>query len=65
MDRIERPLGYAGPLVVALVAVALGSWIEGWVALAWLSGLAAFAIGAAAAGVDSRRSGNWTASPRP
>jgi hypothetical protein len=65
MDRIARPLRYPGLAVVALVAAALGSWIEGWVALAWLSGLAAFAIGASVASVDSRRPGNWTPAPRP
>ena len=65
VDRIARPLGYSGLLVVALVLAALGSWVEGWTVLAWLSGLVAFAIGAAVAGTDSRRAGNWTPATRP
>jgi hypothetical protein len=58
--RTLPPLTWAGMWVSGLGLVTLLAWIAGWAWLAAAAGLALFAVAAAAAGVDSRRPGDWT-----
>ncbi|HSJ50785.1 MAG TPA: hypothetical protein VLA90_05800 [Actinomycetota bacterium] len=50
----------AGLCVCGLAAATLLAWVAGWGWLATVTGFALFAVGAAAAGADSRRPGDWT-----
>lgn len=58
--RPLRPLTRAGMWVSGLGLVTLLAWIAGWAWLAAAASLTLFAVAAAAAGVDSRRPGDWT-----
>ena len=59
-----RPTQRLGLATCALVVVSALAWVVGANAVSAIAGLSAFALGAAAAGVDSRTPGNWTSTPR-
>jgi hypothetical protein len=58
-----RALGRGGLAFVVLTLACAAAWAAGWGIVAAVSGLAAFAIASAVAGVDSRRAGDWTSVP--
>jgi hypothetical protein len=59
-----RPIERRSLGTCTLVVVSAFAWIVGASAVSAICGLAAFALGAAAAGVDSRAPGDWTSTPR-
>jgi Kef-type K+ transport system membrane component KefB len=64
-ERTRSTLEWAGLLVCVLSIVSVAAVAAGWIGLAVFAGLGAFSAGAAAAGTDSRRAGDWSSTPGP
>jgi hypothetical protein len=62
--RYRAAVAIAGPVVCGLLIGAVALWALGVAVPAAAAGVAAFAIGAATAGADSRSRGDWTTAPR-
>ena len=63
-ERTRSTLERTGLLVCVLAIVSVAAGAAGWGGLAGLAGFGAFSAGAAVAGADSRRAGDWSSTPR-